>query len=477
MSKPSARKSLERLKSEQYRDLIRENASYDGGNQSPASDQTTLSSTEQGIVNDCVDILRTERVAAEERLADHKRTLMGGNGACDVRADRALKRLDNDIHHLKESETPHLMHLMKMRNERAVELQVFKSRHKINRPPDYPENRIWTVALLTVVLVLESVLNANMLAKTNLYGIVGGWAEAIFISLANIFFGFFTGLLPGRFIWYRKNPTVQSVAKWVLGFGIVFAIIFNFVFAHYRLTGSPELTGIMSKTLENIINRPLSVFLDIKSFALFIVGLAFCGLSGWKGFGWDDRYPMYGRIHRAWDKANQEVMGAQDAIRNRCRDIMAGIRKELSNNGRDALTRADRADSLEDVCLNEMNGFNGLAETVRSLMVQLLSEYRDINRKSRKTSAPAYFDTMPELPGKEIRLDCNLDKLRLDIEECNTRNKSVDSEVNRAIDMILDSEQEITSSLTAYFEELEKACESPAGQAGTEEDDFWDEAA
>lgn len=275
--------SLERIKAR---------ARYDGTNNNPKEGHSSHSATEKGITSSCVDLLFLAKEDAENALADETavRDELTENGS-EARVQQVESTLDNDIYKLKTTEEPHLLSLITQRIDSFADMRTFRSEHQLTHKASYTENRLWAVAILVTLLVMESLLNANMLAKTNIYGIIGGWAEAIFISMANIFFGFFAGIVPTRFSFYNREKT-RMAARVGLAGSILSILFFNFMFAHYRLIGTPDVADLLTVTWKNIKDNPFSIFLDIKSFSLFIVGVTFSGLAAWKGFDWDDRYPF-----------------------------------------------------------------------------------------------------------------------------------------------------------------------------------------
>ncbi|WP_018124468.1 hypothetical protein [Desulfovibrio oxyclinae] len=456
---------LEELSSEEARKKIREEGGFDGRRQVPVTGQRDLSAAEQDIYNRCLQALRDERGEVDSRLSERRRELLGRPAEGRISSSRIMKRLDNDIKNLKDEAQAGLKELYRKRDATEADLEDFREEHRISHQAHYPENRFWIVALLSVMLVVESALNANMLAKTNVYGIIGGWAEAIFISLANIFFGFFTGLVPGRWSGFRKSDSVRGFMRSLLGFCVVFVILFNFIFAHYRLVGTPEVSQAISSALKNIIDSPLSIFLDIKSFALFIVGLVFSGLAGWKGFTWDDPYPLYGRIHRARERAREELNNAQNDIRNRCIKLVRDLVDELDSSVKKARASVEKTASLEDLCGSERDAFKNYAEALEAGMRHLITLYRDRNRKARSTPAPEYFNELPSLPWEDMNVDCDMERLKLEIESCEDSVKQYGEDVDRVVDTLQNREPEITEEMNDFFRQVE----AEAGY-GTEDD-------
>lgn len=441
------------IDSKLYLEKVKADSRYDAECENPPTRAQDLFSSEQTIVNDCVRVLRSAKNSAESEIDNQKAEVMSYGEKISV--EHLIARFKSSISDLKQAEKPHLQSLINERENRETALRSFQSEHKLKRMADYPETRLWSVAMLVTMIVVESVLNANMLAKTSLYGLIGGWAEAIFISMANIFFGFFTGLFPLRYINVRRNKKTYLTAKSSFITCCSFIVIFNFIFAHYRLSASPEVADVVKATLIHIKSAPLAIFLDIKSFALFIVGLAFSALSGWKGYEWDDHFPGYGSVYKKLETAKKNLLDAEDRIREACRKTIENKISELEIKRKELSKILKKPENLISYIKLEQSKFNRFAECINAKMNELIKTYRSVNMEVRKTPPPAYFSSIPEIQEKDMNLEINFKELEDEIQNRKSDLEEMYSAIEETLNEVVELEPVIMTEMTEYFSTFE----------------------
>lgn len=456
---------LKQLKSSENIETIKDRARYEGSEEIPKSDQTTMSAIEEEITNSCLDLRSRAKEDTENVLADQAQARSRLSQGCEEEVQQITARLDNDLYALKATRKPAILDMITRRIDSYSDMRCFKSKHQIAHRATYPENPLWATAILVTLLVVESMLNANMLAKTNIYGIIGGWAEAIFISLANIFFGFFAGMVPTRFSFYRKSFARNSARVGLAG-SIAVIVFFNFMFAHYRLVGTPDVGDILTAAWESARNQPFAVFWDIKSFSLFIVGVTFSGLAAWKGFSWDDRYPFYGRIHRVWVKAKQDIIKERNRIIKDGLKLTRAAQKKLEGIARQTDTMATEYENSVSDSKAALKRYDEEVGRIEGAHSRLINVYRETNTEVRDTPAPAYFRQRPQMPDDDMVIDrdlsgeeqraINLDAFSADMKE----------KINRTINALVEKEREIVEDLQVFFECLEE--EATTGRVSAE---------
>ncbi|HEU0117956.1 MAG TPA: hypothetical protein VFR09_04925, partial [Alphaproteobacteria bacterium] len=97
---------------------------------------------------------------------------------------------------------------MLWRNVCMIEEQwnAFRAQHKLSHPADYPLSRLWNFAVILAILVVESILNGNFLARGLETGLVGGIIEAFVIAAVNVSFGVFLGNFVVRYMFHCSLP-------------------------------------------------------------------------------------------------------------------------------------------------------------------------------------------------------------------------------------------------------------------------------
>ena len=272
------------------------------------------------------------------------------------------------------------------------ELKLFKHDHGLEeRAARYPESKLLQVGIMVVLVVSESFFNATFLARGNELGLLGGWTEAILISLIN-------GLLLGFSLYWSVRWCIcyKTITKCfgVLSLLVVVtaAVAFNIFVAHYRnaLGGEfPEQAGVIAWT--TIQENPWNLG-DFKSVMLLMAGLLVFGLAAIDWASMDDIYPGYGRVTRKHIAAHGALAEFHHWL---VHEELQGLREEADNIISKHLTLAAQAASEDERILGRMKLLNDRlvesAENVQSGVNRLLHIYREANRGSRESDPPTYF--------------------------------------------------------------------------------------
>jgi len=131
----------------------------------------------------------------------------------------------------------------------------------------------------------------------------------------------------------------------------------------------------------------------IQSWLLFFLGLFFAGLGFWKGYGFDDPYPGYGRVARRWQEAEQayhncreERLEQASAIRDEAKNQLDLTIEQLRGAAlQREQTLGARARIVQEYLAHERH----LEEAANAL----LAAYRDANLRARTTHPPGRFGT------------------------------------------------------------------------------------
>lgn len=153
---------------------------------------------------------------------------------------------------------------------------------------------LWWIGLL---MVAETVANGLFFSEGSEFGLVGGVAEAFFLSVLNTALAGIFGLVAIRYArhvrWSTKLPAIVLIFTC-----IALALALNLLVAHYReafvnSSGRPDFRDVIA----GVAAHPL-VLSDAKSWLLGLVGLVIFGIASVKFHGLDDRYPGFGRVAR-----------------------------------------------------------------------------------------------------------------------------------------------------------------------------------
>lgn len=257
-----------------------------------------------------------------------------------------------------------------------------------------------TLAFLVVPLVIESLLNAVFFAEASEFGLVGGAATAVIISVVNVALGFLLGFWPARYCRHAK----ASHLFWALPlYGAVIGLIllFNLAVGHYRELLMADPDAASHRVLARLVDAPWAVQ-DLKSVALVLIGCVIASFAAHKGFSAFGSYPGQVCAYGRWREHS-------DAVDTERRRLDADLTPELEllrrsvDGYRDACATAllklqqlrASADSLRDQYVNRIN-------QLRTARDAVASEYREANFAVRSDMPPAYFSrrlVIPEVDG------------------------------------------------------------------------------
>ncbi len=284
--------------------------------------------------------------------------------------------------------------------ETADERRLFRKKNKLERTAHYPNSGVvffrWSLVLL--LFLIESLANANFLAKGNDYGLIGGWVEAIAISFMNIGAALVVGLFVTREMWHR------NILRKLWGFivtcsWIAFTLAFNLLVAHYRET-SGIITEVAGFVFSEFTVNPLGIE-DFQSWMLFGIGVLFAVITMLDALTMDDLYPFYGKLDRKYEDLRNEY----SEHRSRLIEKLDETRTDSVESLKEASAEMDKHSSdrktiLVD-CEEEQRKFKDYLKKCNLVCKKLLEIYRDANRMSRSEPAPAHFTSTYEFDDLE----------------------------------------------------------------------------
>jgi len=311
----------------------------------------------------------------------------------EVQAKDTLTQL-REVDHRAEAELGHLReHYVASRNE----LDRFKEKHRLERPPRANPRRWTTFGFLFVLIALESMANGLFFAKGSEFGIVGGVSTAVVISLINVGFCFVLGLWPVRWI-NRRNVVVKGVALLLTMAGLAGIVLLHGFAAHYRdsmaAVGEDRALGA---AVAGLIATP-SKLADLNSYYLFAMGILFSLMSVYKGATFDDPYPGYGPMARRHDAAREAYSERHFDVFEHLGVIKDETVKILDEGIRQIPLYPQQAANIRTQRAAVVQAFRGYETAVETAANQLLSEYRETNQRNRSIPAPAYFERPWRLP-------------------------------------------------------------------------------
>lgn len=224
--------------------------------------------------------------------------------------------------------------LAEFRAER--ELRRFRTENQLEREAAYRPSVLLQIGLIALTLVFETVLNGVLFARVNPLGLIGGAAQALILSLANVSTGLLLGLIGIRLACHRQWRL--RVFGWLASLCLVsFGFFWNLYVAHLRNAsellaaaqrGSKghNLTQAPANALDLMISSPFD-FSSSDSIALLVLGLLIFGFATIEGrSGLADPYWGY----KARDQGLADARADHGAMKERYRRALSRV---LEQNG------------------------------------------------------------------------------------------------------------------------------------------------
>ena len=375
-----------------------------GRSEIPATTASSFDSVEQAIRQKIVaewtwqgEEFLNQLAAYSNRLAqysihsEHQRLqLQGADAIAELRA--ASVRAPAELGPLKEG----------YRDARK-EYETFRARHQLERPAREKTRRWTTIGLLFVLVAIESVLNGVFFAEGDEFGLVGGVGTAIGISITNIVFAFLLGL-GARWINYRVMVT-RFLALVITAAGIALLLGLHTFAAHFRdativLAQTSNFAGeerAFALAIDNLLRAPWQLT-ELYSYYLFGLGTLFGLGAFWKGCTFDDPYPGYGPAHRRMETASNLYSDQHADFFDELKSIKDTVVEELERGIQRIPIFPQEAERIRTERAALLEAFRAYETSVQESANDLLTRYRDANRRSRNTQPPSYFDEHWKLP-------------------------------------------------------------------------------
>ena len=377
----------------------------DAKNGQPPSDSTDFSSTEieiQGTIGH-------EQTAADEEYK--KRIGLYESDLSD------LKPIGEQVNKMRTAistqETkfdqlaPDINEVGSKRNDfrhEIAEFDEFKGKNNLDRPAhsyDTPKKVLW-MGIIAVLFLIETMGNTSFLAKGNELGILGAYAEAIFISFVNLGVAFLLGML-------AKNAFHNSKGRKCVGFlvlilFIIFATFFNLMVAHYREITGTALDEGGQLAIAAFVENPWGLK-DFQSWILFFMGFLFAIISFIDGLFWDDIYPQYGKRHHSFEKKKEEYEKKYEKVKNELQDENKNANKVLEKISQDIVDVPKKYYWTVDAYSRLIKSYKDHLDHLEDAGNSLLNVYQTANREWRKQNNPA-----PERFKERWKMDKTIDE-------------------------------------------------------------------
>jgi hypothetical protein len=307
-------------------------------------------------------------------------------------------------------------------------LNGFRSRNGIKDLASYPPDRLFHFSLLILFVVIETAVNAFFYEGAT--GILGGALIALSVSVVNMGVAAFLGGL------FRYSNLPETKFK-LIGYGsllvfILAGFVMNLIFSTFRMQYQILQNQIvdsnlaeadasqMAESFKVAVTDAFSVFalhfptIDLMSFILFFIGIGCSVIAFWKGYTFDDKYPGHGESDRHHKAIEKTFVEAKDLIFEEAVASVTQVAHEVDALRTRILSEQRQSLALKAQVASSKSVFNSTVKTIQSELNLVLDTYRSINRATRTTTAPDYFQSpvsiTPNLDGSD-RVDPLLVKI------------------------------------------------------------------
>lgn len=277
--------------------------------------------------------------------------------------------------------------------ECELERDHFRESHQLARPArlSTQAKTILKIGILAVLFVIEVVVNATFLSPAHPDGWLGAAGQAFAFAFLNIIASFLFGIAPIRLL-NRREYLLKLVGFLGLGLYLTFAIGLNLTLAHLREI-PPSVTGNLGQqVMARILSAP-HVLSDVNSWVFFGIGFTFSLIAMADGIMFTDPYFGYAALERRCIDAREHYTEGKAILIDRLRAIRTKATEVMNAAARDLSVRRGEFDSIMQARSRLAQRFGEHQSHIERTCRAILSIYREANRKTRTTPAPAYFPT------------------------------------------------------------------------------------
>jgi hypothetical protein len=370
---------------------LKEDGTQRGKDNQPSAEQDLFDSVEARIAT----AIQSELSIAHERFARHMRAYGDRQAALQVHGKFA--QLETQADAARADFTAHvgtgkdlIWKLARDVERRGKELDVFRSENNLTREPRIPESKLLHWGVIAVLVLIESLLNGQLLARGVELGILGGITQALIIAILNVGIGF----AAGRYLFtnvnhartHRKIVGYTSVILWMF-----IALAFNLGVAHYRAALGGANPGEAEKVAVNtFFSTPFSIS-EVSGWLLFFLGCSFSLIAAVDGWNMDDPYPGYGHLAQRFDLSLDDYTAQKQELLLGLEEIKNSATKKID----DLILEVDKgATQYRNIKANEarlVEQLNTYVQYLGRCGNEMLSVYRQANVAARSTPSPEHF--------------------------------------------------------------------------------------
>ena len=387
---------------------LTETAKRDGMGDEPKFNSVGYSVTENEIKLECDTYLEKHINGLREFFKDveEKQNQLSGY-LKQNHFEPIINRLDADFNTLANEKKIKLADYKNSYDTYQDEKHQFKKYHQISREPNSATlgTTLKAAAIIIFLLIVEVVANSSMLSGSMTGGLLEGFAVAGSVAFLNVFISAFIGFyVVKKFNHLEKAKRFFNIFLGSLYFIIIFYI--NLALGAYRSLAEKglqaQITGnLNSEQIDQILKQavtPWNVEFSFVGLILTFVGLSFAFISVVDGLVYNDSYPGYGKIGQKVNEYKDSIKKIFHEYATDVSRLFANYNKELQEKLNELLNKdLNNWDSNTNLIQKEFITYSAKINDLEEKTSHMITEYRNENKRVRKSESPKYFDTAYKL--------------------------------------------------------------------------------
>ncbi len=359
----------------------------------PHSDETELNVAQGRIVNRAQRALGHIRQFLEARLR-----------RCDEHLQHPdLSFSDRDIAGPMAAASHELTNLRKegaaarqeaqsnVASAKAEHTEFRKTQRLMHRSAEYPEYPLLAYGLICVLFTLEVCFSGSLLSEHDPHGLLGGWWQALLISVINILPSLSLGIYVVRGL-HHVDHAYKMRALVGLILGIIWLVLLHLYVGHYRIQLGIDAEHAAFSAGKRMWSDLFDIWDNKDAVFLFSLGIFTCVVAIIDGYRLlDDPHVGYGAIDRKYRRQIVALTDLRARQVEQVKAIIAQAHEEIDTALQRLAHRAATAQALLGTVIGSIEFCEHQVAHIARTCHERLSTYREENRRICADPAPAYF--------------------------------------------------------------------------------------
>lgn len=274
----------------------------------------------------------------------------------------------------------------------AKDLKNFKLDNNIDREETSSEKPIFHYSILSLIILVESIINSFFFASGSDLGILGGAMQAFIVALLNFMFAMIVFKLYSFFTDIKRSLFYKRILQILIIFMSFFVLIFHLIVGHFRdaISISPEEAYKMS--MNTFLNSPFTLE-SFQSWMLIVIGISIFIFVLFELSKIMDPYPGYSKITEKYIKAKNEFESLKYDVLEEAKNIEEATEENVKSTIRQIKHIYNESRDIPNNLINLEDKYKEHIQHLENIYNLLIKRYRNINISFREDKQrPNYFD-------------------------------------------------------------------------------------